>query len=204
MNNNSRPQPYLVEAFQFPSPIEGCSCLICSRAGVDSTFVEPPSVWEMYTLRSVPNDGPTHMSPVTAATAVDAQELSAKCGSKVDWMSSKDPKDYPWYRFCNGILKVLMKRREAGPFKEPVDWKKLQLPDYPQIVKHPMDLGTIDTCLQTGLYINRDDFVSDVRLVFRNSYLFNPQGNPVRTMAQTLSLVFEEALAQEHQSFVRR
>lgn len=201
--NTTRQQTYMVEAFQFPSPIDGCNCLICSRAGVDNTFIEPTSVWEMYSLRAVPNEG-VPLSATSPVGVPEAQELSAKCGSKVEWMMSSNPKELPWYRFCSGILKVLLKRREAGPFKEPVDWKKLQLPDYPQIVKHPMDLGTIEKCLNDGVYINPDDFVSDVRLVFRNSYLFNPQGNPVRTMAQTLSLVFEEALAQEHMSFVRR
>jgi len=30
-----------------------------------------------------------------------------------------------------------------APFREPVDWKNLGLLDYPSIVKHPMDLGTI-------------------------------------------------------------
>lgn len=29
------------------------------------------------------------------------------------------------------------------PFKEPVDWERLELLDYPDIVKNPMDLGTL-------------------------------------------------------------
>lgn len=31
----------------------------------------------------------------------------------------------------------------TGPFLEPVDYKAWNLPDYPLVVKHPMDLGTI-------------------------------------------------------------
>jgi hypothetical protein len=31
-------------------------------------------------------------------------------------------------------------------FLAPVDWKGLQLMDYPLVVKHPMDLGTIKVC----------------------------------------------------------
>ena len=33
------------------------------------------------------------------------------------------------------------------PFRKPLDWKKLQLLDYPKFVRYPMDLGTIKVSL---------------------------------------------------------
>ena len=44
---------------------------------------------------------------------------------------------------CNEILKALEAKDNVEAFMEPVDWKALQLPDYPEVVKFPMDLGTI-------------------------------------------------------------
>ncbi len=37
----------------------------------------------------------------------------------------------------------LFSSANTGPFRDPVDWKAWQLLDYPQIIKHPMDLGTV-------------------------------------------------------------
>lgn len=41
------------------------------------------------------------------------------------------------------ILAKLRKHDDAYPFLKPVEWKKLGLDDYPEIVKQPMDLQTI-------------------------------------------------------------
>ena len=47
---------------------------------------------------------------------------------------------------CKSLLTNIMDMPQAGAFLEPVDWKTLGLTDYPQIIKHPMDLGTIKVC----------------------------------------------------------
>ena len=45
---------------------------------------------------------------------------------------------------CHVILTAVKNRADAEPFREPVDWKGLGLPDYPKLIKNPMDLGTIE------------------------------------------------------------
>ena len=40
--------------------------------------------------------------------------------------------------------------RLAGPFLEPVAWEELQLKDYPKVIKHPMDLGSVQARLKLG------------------------------------------------------
>jgi hypothetical protein len=47
-------------------------------------------------------------------------------------------------RQCTGLLRALHKMESARPFLNPVDPMTLNLPDYPHIVKNPMDLGTIE------------------------------------------------------------
>ena len=50
----------------------------------------------------------------------------------------------PWMQSCLEVLKAVQSKPDSGPFLIPVDWVKFGLPDYPQIIKHPMDLGTIE------------------------------------------------------------
>lgn len=50
----------------------------------------------------------------------------------------------------------------AQPFLEPVDWKELELLDYPQIVKNPMDLQTVKSKLLKGEFANFEEFISMV------------------------------------------
>ena len=47
---------------------------------------------------------------------------------------------------CKSLLKTIMDMHGATAFLDPVDWKALGLTDYPQIIKTPMDLGTIKVC----------------------------------------------------------
>jgi hypothetical protein len=42
------------------------------------------------------------------------------------------------------IIKSLINHKYGWPFREPVDPVALNIPDYPQIIKNPMDLGTIE------------------------------------------------------------
>ncbi|MCO5593611.1 hypothetical protein L7F22_047626 [Adiantum nelumboides] len=48
-----------------------------------------------------------------------------------------------WMSGCAAILKKLEEHAYAWIFLEPVDPVKLNLPDYYQIIKSPMDLGTV-------------------------------------------------------------
>lgn len=44
---------------------------------------------------------------------------------------------------CNQILKFFQTRPDADAFTEPVDWEAFGLMDYPEIITHPMDLGSV-------------------------------------------------------------
>ena len=55
----------------------------------------------------------------------------------------------------------------------------LGIPDYFDVIKHPMDFSTIQHKLQTGEIQTRADFFQLVRLVFDNALLYNQPGDPV-------------------------
>lgn len=96
------------------------------------------------------------------------------------------------FRNCSNLLQRLMKHKHGWVFNEPVDAEKLCIPDYHDIIKHPMDFGTIKTRLSQNLYKTPREFAEDVRLVFRNAMTYNPKGQDVHTMAEELSIIFEE------------
>lgn len=83
-------------------------------------------------------------------------------------------------------------------FNTSVDPVALKLPTYTSIVKHPMDVGTIKRNIAAGGYLELDDFVSDVRLVFENAMLLNPELRktaPVSTFRVVNSHVYSALLA---------
>ena len=61
------------------------------------------------------------------------------------------------------VVNKLLKMEAAAPFVEPLDYVGWNLPDYPKIVKHPMDLGTIKSKIDSGSYQRGEDVLKDVR-----------------------------------------
>ncbi|KAL5665806.1 hypothetical protein ACJX0J_025914, partial [Zea mays] len=95
------------------------------------------------------------------------------------------------FKQCEAILKKLMTQKYSHIFNVPVDIVKLQIPDYFDIVKTPMDLGTVKKKLESGSYTSPSDFAADVRLTFNNAMAYNPRGHAVHDMAIQLNKMFE-------------
>ncbi|MFS7951242.1 putative chromatin remodeler Bromodomain family [Helianthus anomalus] len=92
---------------------------------------------------------------------------------------------------CETLLNRLMGHNFGWVFNTPVDVVALKIPDYHTVIKHPMDLGTVKTKLNSGKYADPWGFAADVRLTFSNAMTYNPRGNDVHIMAETLSKFFE-------------
>ena len=76
-------------------------------------------------------------------------------------------------------------------FGWPVDPIQLGIPDYNDVVKVPMDLGTVKRRLETGHYRDLHNFVQDVHLCFDNAMLYNPRNSDVHTLAKNLKRDFD-------------
>ncbi|KAL2321706.1 hypothetical protein Fmac_026085 [Flemingia macrophylla] len=92
---------------------------------------------------------------------------------------------------CESLLNRVMSHQFGKVFDKPVDVVKWNIPDYFTIIKHPMDLGTVKSRLISGEYSSLMDFAADVRLTFSNAMTYNPPGNDVHVMAETLNKYFE-------------
>ncbi|CAH0370217.1 unnamed protein product [Pelagomonas calceolata] len=94
---------------------------------------------------------------------------------------------------CDGVLKYLLRHKHAAWFADPVDPVGMGIPHYAEIIKQPMDFGTIKGKYKGGRYASAEAFAADVRLVFRNATTFNTGADePVHVAAVQLGAKFEE------------
>ncbi|XP_006107900.1 bromodomain-containing protein 3 isoform X1 [Myotis lucifugus] len=102
-------------------------------------------------------------------------------------------------RHCDSILKELLSKKHAAyawPFYKPVDAEALELHDYHDIIKHPMDLSTVKKKMDSREYPDAQGFAADIRLMFSNCYKYNPPDHEVVAMARKLQDVFEMRFAK--------
>ncbi|KAJ8299919.1 hypothetical protein KUTeg_021438 [Tegillarca granosa] len=111
-------------------------------------------------------------------------------------------------KYCSNLLKELSSKKHANyihsfllkgyawPFYKPVDVDMLGLHDYYEIIKKPMDLGTIRKKMDNREYKTATEFGEDVRLIFTNCYRYNPSDSDVVAMARKLQDVFEMKYAR--------
>lgn len=80
-------------------------------------------------------------------------------------------------KLCEALIptleKLVQQEPESVPFRSPVDPINLGIPDYLDIIKKPMDLGTIEKKLRKGEYSDPWEYVDDVWLMFDNAWLYN-------------------------------
>ncbi|XP_060808799.1 uncharacterized protein LOC106129494 [Amyelois transitella] len=98
-------------------------------------------------------------------------------------------------QICKNLLCEMECHEHAWPFLIPVNTK--QFPQYKKVIKCPMDLSTIKRKLQESNYKCKEEFASDVRLVFSNCEVFNDDDSPVGRAGHTMRQFFEERWAQQ-------
>ncbi|XP_059607364.1 homeotic protein female sterile-like isoform X2 [Phlebotomus argentipes] len=132
---------------------------------------------------------PYPKSPMTSTAGASAGVGSAGGGAPKNKEKLSEP-----LKACNEILKELFSEkhiRYAWPFYKPVDADLLGLYDYHDIIKKPMDLGTVKLKMDNREYKTAQEFAADVRLIFTNCYKYNPKDHDVVVMGRKLQDVFE-------------
>ncbi|OII71840.1 uncharacterized protein cubi_00648 [Cryptosporidium ubiquitum] len=82
-------------------------------------------------------------------------------------------------REYNEVLSQLRELQDSEAFLEPVNWKKLGLDDYPDIVKNPMDLKTVGKKVKANFYSKAEQFWADIDLIWHNCQLYNHESSDV-------------------------
>lgn len=100
------------------------------------------------------------------------------------------PGDDP-LRYCKELMKELFSEKYhdiAHPFYKPVDVVGMGLHNYYDVIRYPIDLGTISAALDAGQYRNAHEFAADVRLIFGNCYRYNEPDHEIIGMAKELQV----------------
>ncbi|KAG2037149.1 hypothetical protein BDR03DRAFT_920496 [Suillus americanus] len=84
------------------------------------------------------------------------------------------------------LIVQLKKKDDYAFFISPVDPSRVQ--GYAEMIKHPMDLGTMSTKVVRGKYRSLEEFTTDFRLVVTNAKIFNPPGTIYHTEADRLEV----------------
>ncbi|XP_018424979.1 PREDICTED: E3 ubiquitin-protein ligase TRIM33 isoform X1 [Nanorana parkeri] len=95
---------------------------------------------------------------------------------------------------CERLLLYIYCHELSIEFQEPVP---LTIPNYYKIIKKPMDLSTVKKKLQkkhSQHYQTPEDFVADVRLIFKNCERFNENDSEVAQAGKAVALYFEDKL----------
>ncbi|KAG5542608.1 hypothetical protein RHGRI_022212 [Rhododendron griersonianum] len=85
------------------------------------------------------------------------------------------------------ILDRLQKKDTYGVFSEPVDPD--ELPDYHEIIDHPMDFQTVRKKLDEDRYSNLEEFEADVFLICSNAMEYNASDTVYFRQARTIQEV---------------
>lgn len=105
----------------------------------------------------------------------------------------------PEMRFYAGVLEDVKKPKYWAQnqwFLDPVDPVALNIPNYFQVIKKPMDLKSMTEKLEDGKYRSGKDVEKDMRQIVANSELFNGPSH-VTQCAQELENLFKEKVAEK-------
>ncbi len=83
-------------------------------------------------------------------------------------------KDLPLGGRLYELLKNIVKLQSSEFFRVPVDAVKYNCQNYYEVIKHPMDLGTMKNKLLSGHYNTLAAFESDFLHIIQNCTFYNP------------------------------
>ncbi|MFT7817003.1 transcription intermediary factor 1-alpha-like [Arapaima gigas] len=127
-------------------------------------------------------------------------EMEYDCDKNTECKALKEDPDSEGFlpvdkRKCERLLLRLYCNELSADFQEPVS--PAMVPEYYEVIKTPMDLSIVRNKLEakeSPQYKSPDEFVGDVRLIFRNCAQFNEADTEVAAAGKNLEKYFEEQL----------
>ncbi|GAB7326021.1 hypothetical protein MBLNU13_g10059t1 [Cladosporium sp. NU13] len=177
------------------------------------------------TLLKLPNITPRgHNTKTRDAAQKETRAASQLDGAKAEDSSSitdnaqtseviKRPRKARWSTDAmtesqNAFLRTQIgytkKKKDAAYFLRPVNYEALNLPTYPDIIKQPMDLGTVELRLRNNDYASVQSFVDDLQLIVDNARRFNGPDHAITHAAYGMIEYVYERLEMMSQPAQRR
>ena len=99
------------------------------------------------------------------------------------------------------VFDTMEKDSQAFDFLQPVDYVGLNILDYPKIITHPMDLGTVKKNLLNGEYKIFQDFMSDINLIWKNCRTYNLPGSDIVKMANHCDKKIKQLIDKQFKNY---
>ncbi|ELP92066.1 bromodomain containing protein, putative [Entamoeba invadens IP1] len=90
----------------------------------------------------------------------------------------------------NKLIQSLSKNKNAYAFMVKVDPEASGALNYYDVIKHPMDLGTVKKKIKDKQYTYAEDVLDDIALIWANAFTYNTVGSEIYNMAKSLSDLF--------------
>jgi bromodomain-containing factor 1 len=133
----------------------------------------------------------------TPGPASDSAQEASGVHRAVDWEEwPSTPMTEAQNRFLLERIRNTKKIKVSLAFKDPVDPVALNIPQYPEIVKNPMDLSTMEGKLKEKRYQYVSDFMADLDQMITNSELFNNKQHPVTQAGYNLRAYFLKGMGK--------
>ena len=155
----------------------------------DTTPDQDFKVPELPQANSLAKDG----SEEPAQTARSSVTQNGDVAS--DFIGESDKITPPRLAHMKKIISNLKKSNTSQWFRAPVDYVTMKIPNYPIIITHPMDLGTIDTKLKSQAYSSAREFVDDFNLIVNNAVTFNGAEHVVAQTAKKMQVSFNNQMS---------
>ena len=123
--------------------------------------------------------------PTKDAYEYHSHSSNSSSGSTQPWSASRTDQ---LMKKAEHLVGELIKHEDSWPFHKPVS--KKQVPDYFDVVRNPMDLGTIKMRMNDVAYHNINQLLDDCLLVFNNCFLYNEEGDDVFNMGLEVFRLF--------------
>ncbi|CDU22782.1 related to TAF2-component of TFIID complex [Sporisorium scitamineum] len=159
-----------------------------AQNSIDTTALESPSISKIKLVRPSPAIAGDETVPRTPSAATNGPRVAFATPEKPTAVEKKiKPKkvkplapgqasgmSFADLTACRNTLKKLMQNKFASIFLNPVDPVRDQATNYFDVIKEPMDLGSILNKLDSGQYKDRHGLRDDFELMIRNAKTYTP------------------------------
>jgi len=147
----------------------------------------------VFKVPELPAQSPKSAAPHSQTASPDASSPAPQADASRDWSSPLSPLQQ---RTLATVIANVKRSGHATSFANPVDPVALKIPTYPDIVKNPMDLHTMNSKVKDGQYPNVNSVVDDFDLIVRNCETFNGPHHAITAHAHKLRETFDKQMAK--------
>ncbi|KAF2105523.1 hypothetical protein BDV96DRAFT_509253, partial [Lophiotrema nucula] len=135
----------------------------------------------------------TNGTSVAPSGTVDGVPIQAAATAEA-WPTT--PMTTPQNKFLLERVRNTKKIKVSQFFRDPVDPVALKIPQYPEFVKEPMDLSTMETKLKNNSYTLVQEFMEDLDRIINNSVIFNGKEHLVTQAAYNMRAYFLKGMGK--------